>query len=122
MFLKYKLNFYYLGDEIQFENNKVLNNFHQLGQSTSKNANSAAVPYVKKKKDNLPKSISDLSINEQLNFQNNETSELLLNEIKSLAQTTTNHASTVIFQITFLQYNAFVVKKCALTLNILFLR
>ena len=56
------------------------------------------MPYVKKKV-NIQKSISELSINEQINFQNNETSELLLNEIKSLAQTTTNHATTVIVKL-----------------------
>ena len=62
----------------------------------TQSANNIALPHVKKKEVALVKSISELSINAQLQFQASETSELLLTEMRCLAKTTTDNATNVI--------------------------
>ena len=80
-------------------NNKVYNNFHQIGMT---NSQAIPVPIVKKARDPLVRTMSELSIDAQLAFQSNETSELLLTEIKCLTKTTTDHAATVRIKFLFL--------------------
>ena len=77
----------------------MYNNFHQLGET---NPQTLPVPIVKKARDPLVRTMSELSIDAQLAFQSNETSELLLTEIKCLTKTTTDHAATVRIKFLFL--------------------
>ena len=74
------------------------NNYHIIRQVNDPNLiNTISVPTVKKtQKDSLVKSISQMSITTQMNFQQNETSELVLTEIKNMRQESSLASKNVI--------------------------
>ena len=91
--------------ELNFNNNKIYNNLHEVLKvsNPTQHVNTVATPVVPGKKETtLVKSISDLSIDTQLRFQYNESSELLLNELKSFTKTNTDKSEMVSF---YFEYN-----------------
>ncbi len=64
------------------------NNFHDIRLAHNQTlATTSSVSTVKKgEKETLARSISQMSINTQMNFQNSETSELVLTELKCMRQ------------------------------------